>query len=1217
MIFSAALTRRRYLVIPVAALLLALPGRARATGGEDMSVPSALPFYLSRLPAKSPSEVFLETTPRPAAKPTDFQARLLDVAARVEAGREPTAALLATVDELLIQARLDPDDAAALCNLLNDAHDLFTVTPPVPGKPAADYLRWRLDHAESFGLSWAKKKPDANTREDTDQVKKLAQQALAEAGRNADTPAQRPLRAHWLYLRGALSREASDFEQVIKEFPDRPRAEAAHFMLARLQFGAFRALANGDGYGDQTDAKTKRAGDKARNQARDLFEDYARRYPAGRFVADVPGWLGAIAFDSGDYLAALDLYLRQADTPGHPEVLKSAGFMCERCLSHLSAKGDQTALDRVAEHPKLAMSLVYLVVNSSESDDYNGKYETPAEVAKWRRTLLPRLAAAVTAHQAAYQQGDWQGRYLAILAQAASGVGDQKKALALCDLGRDDLTKLDDLAFIRLAALQRSGDVRATVDAGRDFLARFPQSVLARGAALRVALALRDDHQAGAAVVELLKLQRAAGGKRSTDTNPAQASNDDTDIEKFGPSDNDPTQYPETEVGLEAADSVLTHDPSGAEYNQTEQIIDALLNFAPLPELAAVLPVGNLDGAFAAKLRAVLAQRFLAEEENFARAREFVTPAQWSVAAAAVEKADADARAHPTDPEAAQKLGDAWAAARGKLVFAPLEEEKEREAIFSAGGEDGSDADGLRLVNAHALGIAGELGAAVEKRDELRHARDWWLRAADAAPAGSPGRAHALWLALKAMPALAGASPALIVRAAVTDAHGASRKLYERLRRECPGSREARDFAVYYDFPKPPKSADPGGNPSPSDEDANGFAEDPRDPEYAVSDYGAFTLKKGDDPQNGPADDGHLKQVAALRTSPFLSDPARLAREVAALRRSIHADLASPYDAYLQNCLDDLDDFLKEDRARLTPGAVRRYVALRIESLAVESWGSYGSVSEAVGLPKQDDEFDPSGEPLGQGKGVDDRVFNDIRAAYKQSDLAPFKDYLDFLAIAVVANHRITVTVPGQEKDGQPLTYTSRDYPKVEKLTEAFLNEQPHSRKREAARLLYARAIYDASRPRLVQQFVAWPQSGTFAGRSLPMPQRVEPFDPTRLGAALNAYDKEFPQGRYTADIRNLRGLLAWRTQDWKIALELTLKTLGDKNAPDLQPEAALRLANIFSDGLTDDTERARLVATIRAQPGAPEKLRAYLKKCDEPLRSLKSWLLEASGIFH
>ena len=213
------------------------------------------------------------------------------------------------------------------------------------------------------------------------------------------------------------------------------------------------------------------------------------------------------------------------------------------------------------------------------------------------------------------------------------------------------------------------------------------------------------------------------------------------------------------------------------------------------------------------------------------------------------------------------------------------------------------------------------------------------------------------------------------------------------------------------------------------------MTDDLRDPEYAVSDHGAFSPgKKADPAYHDPVGDGGLAAVAMLRTSDSLSDPARFAREVTALRRTIHAGLTSPYDDYLQNCLDDLSDFLKEDRAKLTPTAIRRYVGLRVESLAVESWASGGSgeAAKVLGLTlENEDSDDPTGQLLGHGKGVDDKVFNDIRAAYKQPELAPFKDYLDFMAIAVVANHRITVTVPGQEKDGQPLTYTSRDYPEV------------------------------------------------------------------------------------------------------------------------------------------------------------------------------------------
>ena len=463
MTFPAVLIHRCCLAS--ALMFLLIPGRAHATGGDDVPAPSALPFYLSRLPAKSPSEIFLETTPRPPGKPTDFRARLLDLAVTAQAGRETSIALVSTVDELLVQARLEPERAAALCNLLNDARDLFAATPPVTGKPAADYLRWRVEYADPFGLPWENKKsPADNTDVKTDQATKYVDRLAAETQRNADDPAQRPLRVHWLYLHAALSRHADDFEKVSKEFPDHPRAESARFMVARRWFAIFHdAFDNSTDYGRQPDDEAKQKITAAGKRARESFEDYLRQHPAGRFAADVPGWLGAIAYDEGDYLGALDLYLRQADTPGHPEVLKSAGFMCERCLSRLSATGDQAALDRVAAHPKLAMSLIYLVVHSSESDNYNGQYDTPAEVAKWRRTLLPRLAAAVTAHQSAYKTGDWQARYLTILAQAASGTGDQEKALTLCDMAKDDFARSDDLAFIRLAALQRKGDRRATV----------------------------------------------------------------------------------------------------------------------------------------------------------------------------------------------------------------------------------------------------------------------------------------------------------------------------------------------------------------------------------------------------------------------------------------------------------------------------------------------------------------------------------------------------------------------------------------------------------------------------------------------------------------------------------------------------------------------------------------------------------------------------------
>src|SRR5258705_11906731 len=64
----------------------------------------------------------------------------------------------------------------------------------------------------------------------------------------------------------------------------------------------------------------------------------------------------------------------------------------------------------------------------------------------------------------------------------------------------------DDLSFARTVILQPAGQVSEAIAALQTFLDHFPNSPLARGARLRLALALQDDHQAGGAIVELKKL---------------------------------------------------------------------------------------------------------------------------------------------------------------------------------------------------------------------------------------------------------------------------------------------------------------------------------------------------------------------------------------------------------------------------------------------------------------------------------------------------------------------------------------------------------------------------------------------------------------------------------------------------------------------------------------------------------------------------------------
>lgn len=1195
------------------AALVGLPTLVLACGASFEEAPPTLPYYLDRLPAKPPSEIFRETFPGNASfHQTDFKAALLALANDCRTVRPP-ADLRAATDKLLADARLDPNQPAALCNLLNDVRDLFAAVPPVPGPAAADYIRWRVDHAEWFHLSWDGKPVSDDLYPgyvDAEREKRRAADRLTLNQRAADS-AGGPLAVHWLYLCAAYDFPkggADPFQRVIDLAPDHPRAEAARFMLARCRLVASRS--HGDGYGGELKPEEEAVARRERAEARTLFEDYLKRYPKGRFAADVPGWLGGIAFSDGDTLRALDCYLQQADIPDHPEVLKSAGFMCERCLSQLADSGNQEALRRVAAHPRLAMSLIYLLVDATQapagepgSADASAA-DTPVRVSRWRRDLLPRLAAEVAAQKDAYADKAWQGRYLTILAQAASGVGDQEKALTLCDLARDEIQRSDDLAFIQLVALERARRLPEAVAAGRDFARRFPKSPFAPAAILRVALALQDDHQAGAAVGELARLQRAL------DAQAEDAQKNGADLAGFS--------YPPPESLLTISQSVLHRDTSGAEDAEIAQLRDALLNFAPLPELAAALAPGGshpnvgLDGADEANLRAVLVQRWLAEEENFAQAKKYATPAQWSLVAANLEKLTAEAAFAPaagaSRANAALRLADGWAGARGRLIFAPLETDRTRAEFFS---DEGAEAGLKRRENGLALGWpADRIDHALSSRDEGRHAFDWWLRAADAAPAGSTTRAHALWSALRIMPSMALASPYAFQRAGETDASGLSHKLYERLRRECPESREARQFAVFYDLAPP---HDPDHNNGEPDLTAATASESLPyyEPEYRWEHYDRYSYYSADDYARDQASNDAVaaitRQSVALNVPDFTQHPQRMAQEVAGLRTRLHAIQLRRDDLCLSNFLDDLNDFLQEPAARLTPEAVTRYLGLRMECIRVERWGS---------LPGSDDLPPVPDATYDNLNGI---VLDHIRTAYREPAMAAFKDYLDFLALAVVANANISVPIPGETEDAKdedapgkkvPVTYRSRDYPKLAKLAGAFLSDHPHSRKREAARLLYARGLYAASRPQVREKFAVWPESGHFASGTVIVTHRQQPFDPKAIGAALNAYDREFPDGRYAGEIRNLRGLLAWRTQDWPLALDLTFQTLADERDAVLQQDAGRRLSNIFVDGLTDETERTRCLAAIKRQTGAADKLRAFLPKSPSLLRVMQSWVL-------
>jgi len=1204
-----------------------------ATGGDSNDYPAKLSDTLSILPAKSLGEIFLETStihpPTASWDPT----KLRELADRI--GKEPLPKLLKAAEDLIAQARASYKPGDDSCNLAHDVRDAIAVSAENP-TAAREYILARLDAHLS-----------------PDEIDKRAESATGA------------IKANWLYWAGAHRFAGGDrddcqawFDRVVKEFPKSPRAEMAMFMSARCAFSATRKSTE-DSQDDATVAK-------ARKIAVAKFEGLRKKYPHGRFDADALGWLGAIAFDSSDYLKALEYYIAQAETPGHPETLMSAIYNCEKTLGRLAPKpGGDAAFALIARHPRIAMAFTYLVLASPEADNYDGAWDNPADVRKWRRTILPRIAAAVAKQKENYNSNDWKPRYLAMLVHAASASGNQAQALQLSQISPEQLKQSDDLLFARAVALQRANKTQEAIDDLNTFLRTFPKSRMTPGVKIRLALALADNHQAGNAVATLRDLlatvspeqQRSANAEKQNGDEEATSddddsesndeansdeessgskseaeSNDDSDSGStdedqtgndnksqvnadrptndednseskggatgFGPVDQYPLSrlymssgdvYPPGELAWNAVDSAVYDNISGTDEEEIYQFIDTLLNFAPLSELLATPDDKNLDTAGKQKARAILAERYLAAE-NFAEAKKYITdPHQLEVVKRLEQLTNDKSGTAQQQAERMLKLGDTWAEARGLLLRAPLDTELHEDAPVSGL---------LRRDNGRTLGLK-NLDDELDERDELHHAARWWMRAARAVPATSLS-AKARLKALEALPKIARTSDYTEQRAREIKLEAVSREIYDKLRAESPNSPEAQQFAAYWSLPpeetKKAQEAESEESIPPNAVVQSARCNDSATPlGYPISSGNAFealTRKNSDasseeDPERYQFWSQITNRVTALRES---ADAAH----VKELADTVRKNVRKLEDVTLANCLDDLAQFLSE--SNVSDDARKAYVNLRLDLLHRTHWGN---------------------SPVDPGISVedtDDAVDAEIDAAKKNPALKSFQDYVDFCRIGLVAGKRIEVKtdIPGgKEPDGA--TYYSRDFPKIEKMTRDFLSKYPHSGKREAAIFVLARAIYSLSCPHIlcvdVPAAPADPNGLTMIVQKM---HRVEPFDPKRVMQALDDYDRDFPNGRYAADVRDMRAATFWRMDEWSKALDLTMAQLKGNVTGELLGDAQTRLANIFAE-LANVERRPQVLDAIRAHqeciPYLAEYVGAATNDHTHPLRYLQRYL--------
>jgi outer membrane protein assembly factor BamD (BamD/ComL family) len=841
------------------------------------------------------------------------------------------------------------------------------------------------------------------------------------------------------------------------------------------------------------------------------------------------------------------------------------------------------------------MGFTYLVLSAPEAKNYDGKFDQPADVKKWRRTILPRVAAEVVKQKQIYQSGDWQPRYLAMLAQAASAAGNQEQALQLTNLAPAELERSDDLLMVRALALQRAGKAADAIQAYQKFLGNFPKSPMTPGIRLRLAFALQDNHQAGAAVIELKRLlvppvrndekpevssEDADDAKTEeepeTEAEPEEADNSVMEFESGRYTSGE--GYPDSEKDWDPTKSSVYPNITGADLDQIQQAIDTLLNFAPLTELAPAVNDASFDEANRKELRAVIAQRYLAQE-NFAEARKFMGPDEFKLIAANLESLTKAATGNPQEKaEDMLKLGNAWAEARGKLLRAPLDTKV--HFLKRSGGLDAMQ----RRANGRSLSLK-NVDPELEERDELRHASRWWLNAARARP-GTPLGAQARWKALDAMPKIAAASEFAEERAREIKGEAVSREIYERLRKESPDSVEAKRLAAYWSFPPLAKPADQEYyDLTAARRDANILG-------YPYDDFGAFAEKSE---KENPAWNDIAKRVSLLPAKALRTEPAAMAAEIRELDTLVKKSVTDIGDATCVNFVDDLALFFSEPN--LTSEMVNTYIGIRFDVLESNGWDRPGDLRDS-------------------SRKNDDQILAEIDAALKIPVMQPVADYLEFSRIGLKAGDRTAVEtdIPDPKEEDGKSSYISRDHAGMEKMARDFLKKYPRSHKREAALFVLARSVQALSRPFVCNVAVDVPGSVP-DDQNYDMVQKSyqrEAFDPKRVLGALDDYDREFPRGRYAAENRNLRAMTLWRMHDWGPALEMTLAQLDDKTKPDLQPEAAVRLANIFAN-LAQAEYRADLIAAIRSRPRAQLRLKEFLEKGSNdrshPLRYLASFL--------
>ncbi|MFT5464951.1 MAG: tetratricopeptide (TPR) repeat protein [Verrucomicrobiales bacterium] len=742
----------------ILAILFSLTLPTLACGPFFYAAPPALDAFPERHAVKTLAEFWREDwRPEDPTSANEIDKRYRDYSHAI--GRDSREQLLEEIDDAL-QHNREGEYEARLANLLHELREMVELD--IPRDAAEPYLVWRRNNSGNVPrqLRPSKRRWNSDAQYETRlNTWRNTVKGITSSLTTQHDQADEAMQPFWriqigasFYRSGDFERAADHFGFVRQQWPDHPRAEVALLMLARSYLGWSR--------------QNEEREEALRNQAKLLLAEYRAGFPDGRFVADVAGWQGGIAWDRGDFGRSLEYFMEQSDVAGHPEVELRALEECDRCIEtlvalHMEELPETLPFEALAEHPRVAMRLVYHLLDNRARDDFsNFRDDYDSEMPKWvaervlpirreGRELISQLAG--TALSSAPENGfsAWDPRYVALIAWNATETGDHEAALdAIESAGSQQLLASDDLHRVRGVALQRLGRYDEAADVFAEMRTRFPNSPLLADTRFRLTTCLIESKRFGEAIEVLM------------------------------------------------AESALETSQAAFELNagwETELWLDTLLNFAPIEDLKWALSRSEDPDAEDDRLARMTESRLIARG-RFAEAKK-IRLLLWT------EETDELTQLIQSESDSGRaaelnfKLAEHWKFHRGEITLPSLQINR---GIYRSEHEP---AELFRRRNAVIAGFQlAEINDEVDRRDELWHAQQAYAEVVRLVPETDLA-AEALEGINECLIARAEFSPFSLTRAEEADFETLSRSVHAQLLEDHPDSLQA-ERAVFWSFPK-------------------------------------------------------------------------------------------------------------------------------------------------------------------------------------------------------------------------------------------------------------------------------------------------------------------------------------------------------------------------------------------------------------------------------